>query len=81
MFGVNKLTNLCVVAEERERMRMMSITPEICTSCGQTVSAEEDYKELWKKFLIVKNALVQCNTAIDIFKVKNITDKALKNVL
>jgi hypothetical protein len=62
----------------REGGRGMGIIPKICTHCGQAVGVGASYDNLWKRFLILKSAMVRCNTSLNIFDVKNISDKALK---
>lgn len=59
---------------------VMGITPEICTHCGQAIGANEGYSDLWKRFLILKSALVQCNASLNIFDIKSISNKALEEV-
>lgn len=58
----------------------MSITPEICTHCGQTIKSDSDYADLWLKYLLLKNALIRCNTSLSIFEVKKISDLVLQEI-
>ena len=58
----------------------MSITPEICTHCGQAIGSSENFYALWKKFLVLKYALLRCHSSLNIFEVKTISGNAIKEV-
>ena len=59
----------------------MAITPEICTHCGQAIGIDRTYIDLWQKYIELKNALVRCNTSMNIFDVKKISGNALHDMI